>query len=126
MGKTFFKPPIVAIDFDGTIADNEYPEIGELKDGVKEFMELIKNKGWRITIWTCRQETHKVEKFLNKHNLPYDGINENILTQEELDEYGFVDTRKIGADFYIDDKSIEFRNNWHELIDKFKRCVEEW
>ena len=45
--------PIV-IDFDGTICEHKFPDIGEPMPGVKEALETLKKSGFRIIVHTCR------------------------------------------------------------------------
>jgi hypothetical protein len=43
----------ICIDFDGTIVEEEYPEIGKLKAGAKEIINSL-SKNFNIIIHTCR------------------------------------------------------------------------
>ena len=47
-------PPILAIDFDGTIVENKFPEIGRLKKDAKWVINKLKEAGCKIVIWTSR------------------------------------------------------------------------
>ena len=101
---------IIAIDFDGTIVDHEYPEIGSLKYGAVKALKSFKKAGHQIIIWTCRQgdDERQVRLFLRKNKIPFDTVNTPIP--------GFdLATRKIYADVYIDDKGIKYANNWDEI-----------
>ncbi len=112
----YFDSPIIAIDFDDTIVISDYPEIIGFKPGAKKAIKKLKDAGCRIVIWTCRTDTDKVEEFLIKNNVPFDAINDNsAITDEEWKRTGFEDTRKIGADLVIDDRAIEFKDNWNEI-----------
>ena len=94
----------IAIDFDGTIVGDDYPDIKELKPYVKRVINKIKEIGGEIIIWTCRcgKQLDECIKFLEANNIPYDAINEN---HKDLKRKFNNDTRKIGADIYIDDKA---------------------
>jgi ribonucleotide monophosphatase NagD (HAD superfamily) len=98
-----------AIDFDGTIAYDAYPEIGDLIPGAKETMEKIKELGGSIIIWTCRSGEHEelVKKYLHENNIPYDKFNEPF--DENLAIYGGENPRKCFSDVYIDDRCILFK-----------------
>ena len=43
---------VIAIDFDGTVVDHEYPEIGRLKPGAVKALKAFKKAGHQIAIWT--------------------------------------------------------------------------
>lgn len=96
---------VFAIDFDGCIVSNEWPRIGAPKRHMVGFMRRIKALGHTIIIWTCREgeSLREALAFLDAHNIPYDYANENC--PERIAYYG-NDCRKIGADFYIDDRMI--------------------
>jgi ribonucleotide monophosphatase NagD (HAD superfamily) len=101
---------IIAVDFDGTLVEHRYPEIGVLKTGALEAMKAFKKDGHKIVIWTCRagKEEMAVRQFLIQNDIPFDSIN----TPAPGTDLG---TRKIYADVYIDDKGIRFEDNWDEM-----------
>jgi len=72
---------ILAIDFDGTIVDHQYPEIGDLKPNAVETIQQWHNAGHQIIIWTCRHTDSDIipmKEFLNENKIPYDAINDNV------------------------------------------------
>ncbi len=109
---------ICCIDFDGTICEWAYPNMGEPTKGVKEALEKMKEMDYEIHILSCRTniEVHKypidrqeqvreMERYLHKHKIPFDRVlNEN----------------KPVADWYIDDRAIGFRGNWEDVIKEIK------
>lgn len=98
-------PYIVAVDFDGTLCENAFPEIGEPKQNIIQVIKNYKEKGFRIILWTCRnreQLTQAVE-WCTEQGLEFDAINQNI---PEVQEMFGGDTRKVYADVYIDDKNM--------------------
>jgi phosphoserine phosphatase len=101
---------ILAIDFDGTLVDHEYPKIGALKPGAKEAIIAFKKAGHKIAIWTCRagEQEQAVRKFLSENGIPYDSVNAAAPGAD-------LGTRKIYADIYIDDKGMRFEENWDDL-----------
>ena len=101
---------IIAVDFDGTVVEHQYPDIGPLKPGAKEALKAFKLAGHKIAIWTCRmgQEEKDVRAFLSVNDIPFDTINNPIMGAD-------LGTRKIYADLYIDDKGLHFDDNWDEI-----------
>jgi len=92
---------IHAIDFDGTIVENKYPYIGEIrKQKYVDMMMLWEDLTKIIIIWTCRtgDQLNEMRKFLIKNNIPFDFINENPLFPEG--------GRKIFAHKYHDDRNV--------------------
>jgi HK97 family phage prohead protease len=96
---------VYAIDFDGTLCENDYPNIGEPIQKVIDFVKDIKDKDNKIILWTCRVDDRLDEaiEWCKEQGIEFDAVNENL--PENIDLYG-GDTRKINADYYIDDKVI--------------------
>ena len=97
---------IIAIDFDGTIVKDEFPEIGEMIPGAKENINKLKKEGYTIIIWTCRAgvKLAKAVLWLAENEIKYDYINQSC--KMNVAKYGGVDTRKIYANLYIDDRGL--------------------
>lgn len=111
---------ILAIDFDGTIASDNYPYIGHLRPGARQAMWEAKARGWTIIIWTCRCGRHleEMKKFLEAAQLPYDVINEHA--PENLARYN-GDARKVFADVYVDDRGLGSWT-WSDVLQKVRQC----
>lgn len=46
---------IIAVDFDGTLCENKWPEIGEPNTNLIGYLiEMRKSFGAKIILWTCR------------------------------------------------------------------------
>jgi hydroxymethylpyrimidine pyrophosphatase-like HAD family hydrolase len=128
-------PKLICIDFDGTICDFKFPEIGDPKPGVKEALQSFRDMGYRIVIYTCRtcrflpeifhpdeidipqnartvmlrKGVRDMKDWLDQHEIPYDEIDDGMLG-------------KPLANAYIDDKGIRFDNNWKEIQEWVERC----
>lgn len=104
---------VIAVDFDGTIVEQDYPGIGWLKPGVKKNINRLYDEGHTIIIWTCRSnadEEHRdlkdMKSFLDNNSIKYHKINENA------DCVTFGCKPKIYADVYIDDRNLIHTENW--------------
>jgi len=102
---------VIAIDFDGTIADTEYPKIGKLRPNAVEVINELYEDGYGIVINTCREGLALAAciEFLDKVGLKRHFINSNFPFLIDLYE---ADTRKISADMYIDDKCLYDLPSW--------------
>lgn len=100
---------IIAIDFDGTIVEHRFPEIGKEKEGAIESLKKLKELGHRLILWTCRDGQYLVDaiKWLNERGLEFEAYNCNV------EDLGFQTSHKIYADLYIDDRS-NFRS-WEQI-----------
>lgn len=96
---------IIALDFDGCVVTNKYPDIGEPveKNILKIKYEI--DRGAKVILWTCRvgEKLKAAVDFCKKQGIRLDAVNENL--PEVIAQYG-SDCRKIFADEYWDDKAI--------------------
>lgn len=99
------KSLIIAIDFDNTIVNSDYPIIYELRSGAKRVINKLYKEGNYIIIWTCRQgkEENQARLFLRDQGVLFHSIN---FHHPFLISKFKNDTRKISADIYIDDKGM--------------------
>lgn len=104
-------PKILAVDFDGTIVTDEFPNIGKPNVGIIEQLKNLKSSGVKLILWTCRTNNNSGECYLDnavnwceKQGLMFDAVNDNV--QETKDFYG-QNPRKIFADLYLDDRNID-------------------
>lgn len=98
-------PQIIAVDFDGTLCANAYPDIGAPIESVIKYIKQRKAAGDAIILWTCRSGIRLAEAiaWCTLRGLKFDRVNEN--TRENINTYG-KNTRKVFADIYIDDKAV--------------------
>ena len=113
---------IFAVDFDGTITDSHFPELGNMRPDASRVLQRLVMAGHTIIIWTCRPVNghgiEEMEKWLEEHGVPYHSINENAR------EVKFTTGQKIYADIYIDDRSIDFYENgvdWNLIEQKLEK-----
>ena len=102
---------VIAIDFDGTITDkNIFPEISELRPHVVEAIKNLQAHGHKCILWTCREGVYleKAICFLHEHDINLAGYN--------FSPYQ-LQSRKIVADVYIDDKNVFMVDNvdWYKI-----------
>ena len=106
---------LIMLDFDGTIAPFgllfDFPEP---LDGVVDFAQMMKSKGYRIGIFTSRlnkewlasvkqtakQHEDYITEYNNRNNIPFD----------------FITSDKFPCIQYFDDKATKVSNNWREII----------
>ena len=98
-------PYIIAVDFDGTLVKDEFPEIGEPIDYVWKELRKAQAKGAKIILWTSRdgQRLKEAVEYCVSKELHFDAINSNL---DECQVLFDNDTRKVYANEYWDDKSI--------------------
>lgn len=105
---------IIAVDFDGTLCEDKYPEIGKPNKIMIQVIQRAKDSGDKIILWTCRngEALDKAAEWCKQQGLEFDAINENL---PEIQEKWGGDTRKVWADVYIDDKAISENSIWRNI-----------
>ena len=100
----------IAIDFDGTIVEHEYPKIGKEKLFAFRTLKELEKQGARLILWTFRtgQELQDAVEYCKINGIEFYAINRNY-PEEVMDE---TVSRKIDADIYIDDKNLGGFPGW--------------
>lgn len=96
---------IIAVDFDGTLCKNRYPDIGEpIQEVIDKLLEEQKN-GAKLILWTCRcdKELTDAVEWCERHGIIFDAVNDHL---QELKETFGNNTRKIFAHQYWDDHAV--------------------
>ena len=93
---------IYAIDFDGTIVQNKFSDIGPANPEAIEFIKEVQDRGDKWILWTMREGVHleAAIAWLKSRGLHPDAVNDNLPELKEL--YG-NNPRKVFANVYIDD-----------------------
>ncbi len=95
---------VIAIDFDGCLCEDRWPEIGKPYIDVIEAAKAERAAGARLILWTCRcgNELAEAVDWCDVYGLHFDAVNENV--PEILGRY-YTESRKITADEYWDDRA---------------------
>jgi hypothetical protein len=103
----------IAIDFDGTIVEHEYPDIGKDKLFAFETMRELQKHGALLILWTFRagKELDEAVEYCRKKGIEFYAVNKNY-PEEKFDN---SISRKINADVYIDDKNIGGFPGWSSI-----------
>lgn len=94
----------IAVDFDGTLCENDWPMIGAANDKLILWLRRRQLMGDKLILWTCREGALLDEAVLwcLNRGLKFDAVNDNL--PEEIEKYG-NNCRKVNADVYLDDKN---------------------
>jgi len=100
----------IAIDFDGTIVDHEYPGIGKEKLFAFQTLKELEKLGARLILWTFRtgKELDEAIEYCKMNGIEFYAVNKNY-PEEIIDD---TTSRKINVDIYIDDKNIGGFPGW--------------
>ncbi|MCM4154791.1 hydrolase [Gramella sp. AN32] len=103
----------IAVDFDGTIVENKFPEIGKPMLFAFESLRKLQEEGHRLILWTYRHgvKLDDAVEFCGKNGLKFHAINKSY-PEEEFDD---TISRKILADIFIDDRNLGGMKGWGEI-----------
>lgn len=115
---------IIAVDFDGTIVEHKFPEIGKTKLFAFETLKELQKQGHHLILWTYRsgQKLKNAVEFCKKNGIEFHAINANY-PGEVFNENNI--SRKIYADVYIDDRNIGGFPGWSKIWEILDRSDTE-
>lgn len=104
----------IAVDFDGTIVEHEYPGIGKEKLFAFQTLKELEKKGALLILWTFRagRELEEAVEYCRSNGIEFYAVNRNY-PEEVFNEA--VISRKINADIYIDDRNIGGFPGWSNI-----------
>jgi hydroxymethylpyrimidine pyrophosphatase-like HAD family hydrolase len=104
---------IIAVDFDGTIVEDAYPNIGKPMLFAFETLNKLQSMGHMLILWTYRygDRLNDAVKFCEENGIVFYAVNHSF-----PEEYFQNDSsRKIHADLFIDDRNIGGFPGWGEI-----------
>lgn len=120
---------VVAVDFDGTITNEpRMVENPTLRVGAKETLTKWKEQGVVMILWTCRsgKGLDKALDFLKEHDMLdlFVSFNSQL---PEIEQMYYPDVaRKVGADFYVDDRNLGSEVSWEVFDKNLQKAMEEF
>ena len=95
----------IAVDFDGALCFSKWPELGEPKQPLIDYLQKWKSQGDKLILWTCRagDALDAAVAWCQSHQLEFDAVNDNL---PEIIEYYGSNSRKVTCDWYIDDRNL--------------------
>ena len=111
----------IAIDFDGTIVEDEYPAIGKEKRFAFMTLKALQKEGHQLILWTYRsgEFLEDAVEFCRQNGVEFYAVNRSY-PEEVLDESQM--SRKIRADVFIDDRNVggfvEWGKVWQMISDE--------
>ena len=106
---------IIAVDFDGTIVENKYPDIGKEKPFAIQTLRTLQQEGNRLILFTSREgeELDAAVKFCHDRGLDFYAVNSN----QPADALFKRQTAKVIADLYIDDRNLGGIPDWTTIYE---------
>ncbi len=101
----------IAIDFDGTIVEHSYPNIGEERPFAIETLKQLTRERHRLILWTVREGKllEDAVSWCRERGVEFYAVNRDYPEEGETDT-GF--SRKVKADIFIDDCNLGGLPDW--------------
>jgi hypothetical protein len=93
---------IIAVDFDGTVVDYDFPNIGQNVPGAAEAMQRLQLAGHKIVLFTMRSGDYLKDaiEWFNRNGIALHGVN------KEPEQASWTSSPKAYAHVYVDDSAI--------------------
>lgn len=104
----------IAVDFDGTIVENKYPQIGKEIPFAISTLKKLQTDGHLLILWTVREGKYLEEAiaFCRQRGIEFYAVNRNY--PEETDN-SIIHYRKVDADVFIDDRNVGGLPDWDTI-----------
>lgn len=105
----------IAVDFDGTIVEHRYPKIGEEIPFATDTLRMLMAENHRLILWSVRegQLLDEAVEWCKKRGVIFYAVNSDY-PDDELDK-GKHYSRKIKADYFIDDRNVGGLPDWGQI-----------
>ena len=110
---------IIAVDFDGTIVEHNYPAIGrELPFATATIRKLI-DEQHQIILWTVRKGKllQEAVDWCKERGIEFYAVNKNFPEEQIDNEQGYY---KINAELFIDDRNLGGLPDWGHIYRMIK------
>ncbi len=104
---------VIAVDFDGTIVENEYPRMGKERPFAFYTLRALIEQGHLLILWTCRSGSllDEAVELCRANGIEFYAVNASYPGQAHDDGA----SPKIDADIYIDDRNYGGIPGWGEI-----------
>jgi hypothetical protein len=103
----------IAVDFDGTVVEHRYPDIGEEMLFAFDTLKALQKQGHQLILWTFRagKELDEAVEYCRKRGIEFYAVNKSY-PEEKYDE---SISRKVDADVFIDDRNVGGFPGWSQI-----------
>lgn len=104
---------VIAVDFDGTIVEHRYPEIGEERPFAIETLKLLIADRHKVILYTMRNGKllEDAVKWCADRGVEFYAVNSDVprdFTSDRDENF----SSKVNADYFIDDRNIGGLPDW--------------
>lgn len=111
---------LIAIDFDGTVVEHKYPEIGREIPFAIETLKKLQDDGHKLVMWSVREGKllQEAVDWCAERGLVFYAVNRNY--PEESVEINDHYHRKLSVDMFIDDRNLGGLPDWGTIYTMIK------
>ena len=108
---------VIAVDFDGTIVEHQYPSIGKELPFAIDTLRKLQQEGHKLILWSVRegQCLDEAVEFCRSRGLEFYAVNSEY-PEETIDNNNHF-SRKINADLWIDDRNLGGLPDWGTIYE---------
>lgn len=106
---------IIAVDFDGTIVEDDYPNIGAERPFATETLRMLIRDRHRLILWSVREGKYLEDavNWCRERGVEFYAVNKDYPEEDKEKNNHF--SRKIKADYFIDDRNIGGLPDWGQI-----------
>ena len=111
----------IAVDFDGTIVEHRYPEIGKERPFATATLRKLIEDGHRLILWSVREGEllEQAVEWCKKRGVVFYAVNRDF--DEDTPERNSSYSRKLKVQMFIDDRNVGGLPDWgaiYQIISK--------
>ncbi len=109
----------IAVDFDGTIVEHRYPEIGTEIPFAIDTLKMLTKEQHRLILWSVREGEllEEAVEYCRQRGVEFYAVNKDY-PEEKLTDKGF--SRKLKVDLFIDDRNLGGLPDWGTIYRMIK------
>lgn len=101
----------IAVDFDGTIVEHRYPEIGREIPFATDTLKMLIKEGHRLILWSVREGKllDEAVEWCRERGVEFYAVNKDY-PEESREDRNF--SRKLKVEMFIDDRNVGGLPDW--------------
>ena len=113
----------IAVDFDGTIVTHEYPKIGREIPFATDTLKMLIRDRHRLILWSVRegQLLQDAVDWCRERGVEFWAVNKDY-PEESLENNNHF-SRKLKADYFIDDRNIGGLPDWGQIYQMISQGI---
>ena len=110
----------IAVDFDGTIVEHRYPEIGKELPFATQTLRMLIEDRHKLILWSVREGKllEDAVEWCRQRGVEFYAVNKDFPEEDLSKNQSF--SRKLKADVWIDDRNIGGLPDWGTIYQMIK------